>query len=195
MDTQNITFKLFAADGDAAVPGAHDVVRAFHRIIQEKALDELLIDVADYGHVHRGPGVMLIAHEAHYGFEHGSDARLGLKYARKRGPAGPFEARLQTALRKAVAAARVLEADPGLRGKLRFRSDALRFSIEDRLHAPNDAQTLATVVAALAPLLERVFGVTPEIAHHQAPKEPFAVDVRLAGAVTLEEAAQRLATA
>ena len=194
MDTQNITFKLFAADGDA--PPTHDVVRAFHRFIQEKVLDELLIDVADYGHVHRGPGVMLIAHEAHYGFEHGSDGRLGLKYARKRGAPGSataFAERLQLALRKAVAAARALEADPGLSGKLRFRSDELRFSIEDRLHAPNDAGTLATVRDALTPLLERAFGVAPQLAHRDAPREPFAVDVRLPGAVTLEEAARRLA--
>ena len=124
MDTQNITFKLFAADGASAAP--HDVVRAFHRWIQERALDELLIDVADYAHVHRGPGVLLVAHEAHYGFEHGSDGRLGLKYARKRGAAGTLGERIAVALRKVVRAARLLETDPAL--ALRFRSDELRFS-------------------------------------------------------------------
>jgi hypothetical protein len=189
MDTQNLTFKLFTADGVDAPP--HDVVRAFHRWIQERALDELLIDVADYAHVHRGPGVLLVAHEAHYGFEHGSDGRLGLKYARKRGAVGTLGERIGVALKKVVTAARLLETDPAL--ALRFRSDELRFSIEDRLHAPNDAGTLGTVTAALAPVLEAAFGAAPLLTHRLAAREPFAVHVRLAGAVPLEAAAKRLA--
>ncbi|MEJ7733086.1 MAG: hypothetical protein WKG00_28305 [Polyangiaceae bacterium] len=192
MDTQNVTFKLFVADSASAAP--HDVTRAFHRWIQERALDELLIDVADYAHVHGGPGVLLVAHEAHYGFEHGSDGRLGLKYARKRGAAGSLGERIGVALKKVVRAARLLETDPAL--ALRFRSDELRFSIEDRLRAPNDEGTLATVTAALVPVLEAAFGVAPALTqaqrHGQAAREPFAVDVRLPGALSLEDAAKRL---
>jgi hypothetical protein len=191
MDTQNISLKLFVADGAAASP--HDVVRAFHRFIQEKALDELLIDVADYAHVHRGPGVLLVAHEAHYGFEDGSDGQLGLKYSRKRGATGSLADRIRVALRKVVAAARLLEADAALSGTLRFRSDALRLSIEDRLLAPNDASTLATVTAALTPVLEEAFGAAPTLTHRSGAREPFAVDVRLAGAASLEDVAKRLA--
>ena len=55
----------------------HDAVRVdleafiplFHRWIQDQRLEELLIDVADYRHVHHGPGVVLIAHDAHYAMD------------------------------------------------------------------------------------------------------------------------------
>ena len=61
----------------------------FHDWIQNQRLDELLIDVVDYRHVHDGPGVILIAHDAHYAFDT-SEGRLGLLYSRRpRDPSHP----------------------------------------------------------------------------------------------------------
>ena len=42
----------------------------FHDWIRTRALDEdVLVDVADYGHVKGGPGVLLVCHEGHYVIE------------------------------------------------------------------------------------------------------------------------------
>lgn len=45
-------------------------IPAFHRFIQRGLVEGALLDVADYRHVPRGPGVMLIAHDVDYGLTH-----------------------------------------------------------------------------------------------------------------------------
>ena len=54
-----------------AVPFVGDVdpeafVPVFHDWIRRGAVEGLLIDVARYGHVHHGPGIMLVGHEGDY---------------------------------------------------------------------------------------------------------------------------------
>jgi len=64
VDLHKFGIKLFAADAKG-----FDILKLipmYHRWIQQKALQDLLIDVADYSHVPAGPGVMLIAHEGNY---------------------------------------------------------------------------------------------------------------------------------
>ena len=112
---ERVTVKLYFTEG-TVVP-ADLFVEALHRMIQDKSIGELLIDVHDYSHVGRGPGVMLVAHEAHYRVNHrDSDGRAGLLYARKRGLTGDWSARLDTVFGAAFAAAVALESAPVLAG-------------------------------------------------------------------------------
>jgi len=46
-------------------------IPVFHRWIQERSLDELMVDVADYTHVPDGPGVVLVCHDAIYSLDTG----------------------------------------------------------------------------------------------------------------------------
>ena len=48
-----------------------EFIPVFHDWIQTQQLAELLIDVADYRHVPHGPGVVLVAHDAHYAMDLG----------------------------------------------------------------------------------------------------------------------------
>ena len=48
--------------------------------IQKQRLEELLIDVADYLHVHNGPGIMLTGHEADYSLDKRAGADLIITY-------------------------------------------------------------------------------------------------------------------
>src|SRR5947207_3342533 len=77
---QRLSVKVFAK---AASVGPKDALLVFHRWIQTQRLDELLIDVTDYSHVHHGPGVILIGHGADYALDE-EEGRLGLKYTLKR---------------------------------------------------------------------------------------------------------------
>ena len=81
--------------------------------------DELLLDVADYRHVHEGPGVVLIGHQANYSVDN-TDNRLGVRYNRKAPLDGTNQDRLTQATRAALTAFQRLEAESGLKGKLRF---------------------------------------------------------------------------
>ena len=76
---QHVNVKIFARE--AAINLA-DATPVFHRWIQERVCEEVLIDVADYRHVPDGPGVLLIAHEANYSLDM-AEGRLGLLYNRK----------------------------------------------------------------------------------------------------------------
>jgi hypothetical protein len=150
MDSQRIQVKLYATE--QLDPERLTVV--FHRFIRDKVFDELMIDVADYGHVKDGPGVVLIGHASDY-FADQSEGRFGLLYTRKREAPPPAE-RLTDALRRALNGARLLEKEPGL--GVRFATNELLLRFTDRLRAPNDAPTFSALQAELAPLTAKLYG-------------------------------------
>jgi hypothetical protein len=183
---QRFTVKLFVAEPARLDRGT--LIPVFHRWIEEQRLGRQLIDVTDYTHVPLGPGVMLVAHEAHYRLDD-QDGRLGLLYARKRSLEGDLPARLQRVLGAALEAAVLLEEDAGLR----FCTDELEIGIEDRLLAPNDDATLAWLRPALEPLLGQLFAGAPvSVARRQGAKLPFALAVTAGGAADIASLLARL---
>ena len=104
MDTVKYELKCFL--DDASGVELEEFIPVFHDWIQTQQLEELLIDVADYRHVPQGPGVVLIAHDAHYAMDL-TDARLGLLYSRRRETSQPMrhpECRGPSAIRLALCA-------------------------------------------------------------------------------------------
>src|SRR5690606_15797570 len=99
---QKFQFKLFIETPEALSQEA--VIPVFHDFIREKALPELLIDVADYRHVHEGPGVVLIGHGYDLYVDE-MDGRPGLLFSRKREATGSVEEILRRSLAIALAAA------------------------------------------------------------------------------------------
>ena len=159
MESVKIDLKVFLQE--PADIELEDVIPVFHDWIQHQRLDELLIDVVDYRHVHDGPGVMLIAHDAHYAMDM-ADGRMGLLYSRRREThptrndiQGVTE-RLQSVLQCALAACQLLEAEPSLQGRLKFRGDELLVRINDRLVSPALAN-FGDLQAHLRPILERLY--------------------------------------
>jgi len=137
IELQHINIKLYLNNGDVDLA---PVIPVFHTWIQDQIFDELLIDVADYRHVHHGPGLMLIGHEADYSLDQ-TDGILGLRYNRKAPVAGTNLERLTQAARAAVVAVHRLEIDTRLNRKLSFNGQDLQLIINDRLLAPNDDKT------------------------------------------------------
>ena len=184
MESVKIDLKVFLQDPAAVEP--EDFIPVFHDWIQHQRLDELLIDVVDYRHVHDGPGVMLIAHDAHYAMDM-ADGRIGLLYSRRRETHPARNAiqsvteRLQSVLQCALAACRLLEAEPALQGRLKFRGDELLLRINDRLVSPTLAN-FDDLQAHLRPVLERLY---PD---HQAEVQSCGgSDSRLAVTVKVDE--------
>lgn len=148
MTAQKFQVKLYvdapkALDLDALVP-------VFHGFIREKKLGELVIDVADYEHVHHGPGIVLIGYGSDYYLDLG-DGRPGLRYSRKRGFEGDEEAAFTDAVRRALGAAALLEAESSL-GGVRFTLGDVQVRLNDRAVASNDESSFAR----FAPLYQRV---------------------------------------
>jgi hypothetical protein len=154
IELQHINVKLYLNNGDADLAA---VIPIFHGWIQEQLFDELLIDVADYRHVHQGPGLMLIGHEADYSLDQ-TDGVLGLRYNRKAPIPGTNLDRMIQATRAALVAAQRLETDTRLNGKLRFNGQQIQLTINDRLLAPNDKVTRDAIEPDIRTFAARLFG-------------------------------------
>jgi hypothetical protein len=185
------TVKVFFADG--AAPPPHDFVPIFHRWIQEHALSELLIDVADYSHVHQGPGVLLVCGDAQYSIDQ-DEGRPGLLYARKRGSAAEsLEGRIRDALTKALTACRLLEQDPVLAGRVRFRPNQVLVGVLDRLSAPNTPATFDAIAPTLGRLVAAMWDdAGASLEPVRDPRAPFRVRAFTSSAPGLETMLRRL---
>ena len=189
MLAQQLSVKLFARD-----PAAVDLagfIPIFHRWIQEGRLpDRLLIDVADYRHVPSGPGIMLIAHEAHYALEseHGP---LGFQCARKRDQPGELEDKLVDGFREALAACRHLEDDPAR--PIQFRTDRARVAVMSRRFAPAGEATWAEARPAVEALAARLYpGLDVRLQPDTDPRAPFSFEIEAPGAPGLAALLGRL---
>lgn len=190
-ELQRIGIKIFAADGVSVRP--RELIPIFHRWIQTGALaDQLLIDVADYDHVPQGPGVVLVAHEGIFSVDLADD-RMGLAYTRKAPVAGSLGDRLRDVARTVLNACRLLEEDAALGGRLRFRGDEMHIFANDRLLAPNTAESLAALQSALRELVGAAYGdadcaITPDADR----RERLGVRVRAPQAIEIAELSRRL---
>jgi hypothetical protein len=140
MELQHVNVKLVVENGEAI--DLEPLVPIFHSWIQEKLFEERLLDIADYRHVHDGPGVILIGLEGDYSVDN-TDGRLGIRYNRKVSLDGSNADRLKQAARAALRACERLQAEPSLAGKLRFNGQEVEVFINDRLLAPNNEATRA----------------------------------------------------
>jgi hypothetical protein len=154
IELQHINLKLYLNGRDADLAA---VIPVFHGWIQAQPFDELLIDVADYRHVHQGPGLMLIGHEADYSLDQ-TDGVLGLRYNRKTPLPGTNLDRMIQATRAALVAAQRLETDTRLKGTLRFSGQEIQLTINDRLLAPNDKVTRDAIEPDVRTFAARLFG-------------------------------------
>ena len=149
-DVVKIDLKVLAA-ARSPLP-LERAIPVFHRWIQERSLDELMVDVADYTHVPEGPGVVLVCHDAIYSLDSGGGA-LGLLYSRRRethaslGPIASLDDRLASVFRRALVACGKLERD--LAG-LSFPADRFELAINDRRLSAADGGELARALERLA---------------------------------------------
>ena len=172
MNLQHINIKFYLENPETVNLAEYGPV--FNSWIQGQRLEELLVDVADYLHVHHGPGIMLIGHEADYSLDHRA-GRLGLLYNRKEQLNGTTLEKLAQAARAALTAAKILEQENGLK----FSGSEVQVIVNDRLLVPNTADSFE----ALEPDLQAFFtalydGAEYELEHLVNRRERFTVNVK-----------------
>ena len=172
MNVQHINIKFYLEHPEAVNLAEYGPV--FNSWIQQQRLEELLIDVADYLHVHHGPGIMLIGHEADYSLDNRA-GRLGLLYNRKAQLNGTTQENLAQAVRAVLTAAQILEKENGLQ----FIGSELQMIINDRLLVPNTAETFKTLEPDLQTFFTRLYsGAEYTLVQLTAPRERFTVNVK-----------------
>ena len=180
MNVQHINIKLFIENPETVSLAEYSAV--FNSWIQRHALEELLIDVADYLHVHHGPGIMLIGYEADYSLDDRA-GRLGLLYNRKAQLDGGTQEKLVQAVRAALTAAALLEKENGLK----FNGSEVQVIVNDRLLVPNTAEMFAALEPDLSAFFDRLYnGAEYALAHHAEPRERFTVNVKTGSSFDVE---------
>ncbi len=186
MNPYRLQIKYFVENPDAVDLSAF--IGIFQTWIQVKKLEGVLIDVADYRHVHEGPGIVLIGHDSDYGIDL-SRGRLGLLYTRKRQVDDSLLKQLYNAFRLSLTAASLLEAESALQGKLKFCTDELEIRFTDRLRVPNRPESLELVRDEVATALAAVYASTPVsfAPVSSDPRQLFTVTARAEGAPSVGE--------
>lgn len=172
MNIQHVNIKFYLENPETVKLA--DFAAVFNTWIQKQRLEELLIDVADYLHVHHGPGIMLIGHEADYSLDNRA-GRLGLLYNRKQQIEGTTEENLAQAVRAALIAAQILEKENGLK----FNGSEVQIVINDRLLVPNTAEIFAALEAEFKSFFDKVYnGAEYSLSHNDDRRERFTVNVK-----------------
>jgi len=175
MDLHKLVVKFFAAD--PASVKLDEFIPVFHRWIQKHAVEGMLIDVADYGHLPQGPGVVLVAHEADY-FMDSMEGPLGLLYNRKASSTGGLSDRIASAFKAALGACVKLETEPEFQGRLKFRAGEALFLANDRLNAPNTDDAFQALRSDLSAALAKVYPTTVDLRRvSEDPRSRLAVKI------------------
>jgi len=156
MELQKIAIKFFAVERQAVPLTAF--IELFHGWIQ--ASDGVYHDVADYSHMHQGPGIVLVAHDANVSVDE-TGGRRGFLFQQKAPLAGLNQERLAGVFRSALEKCRRLQAEPALQEKIEFRFDEFEITLNDRLHAPNSDESYQALKAEIEPFVGRIFGGAP----------------------------------
>ena len=189
MTLQRIGTKLFVAERSPVEAAAF--IPVFQRWIQRQALPGLLIDVADYGHTHHGPGIMLIGNEGDLNLDFGA-GRPGLLYMRKREHAPALAEGLAHCVHQCLLAANLLQREDSLPG-LRIEPGETEVVLADRLRAPNTAESFAAQRAELAMFAYRLYGDAGLSQVSEDARENLRVAVRATGEHSLESLLGRTA--
>ncbi len=188
MELQKLNVKLFVEQPNS-IP-LTDFIEIFHSWIQ--ATDGVYHDVADYSHMQAGPGIVLVANDSHVSIDE-SGNRRGLVFNQKARLAGSNQAKLRAALRAALENCRKLEAEPALRGKLRFAANEAVISLNDRLCGENSQQAFDSIKADVESVAAQLFGgAQVSLARDDGPRQRLNVHIKTSAAVDLSKALANL---
>jgi len=187
MELQKRNVKFFVEQPNSIA--LTDFIEIFHSWIQ--ASDGVYHDVADYSHMQAGPGIVLVANDANVSIDETGNRR-GLQFSQKAPLAGSNQNKLRQVFRSAMEYCRKLQAEPALRGKLRFSTNEALVSLNDRLlgeNSPAAFEALKSDVEAVAKELFR--GATVTVNRDADARRRLSLHIRIS--VGVNDLAQALA--
>ncbi|MSP37602.1 MAG: hypothetical protein EXR70_03835 [Deltaproteobacteria bacterium] len=188
MELQKMNVKLFVEQPDRIA--LTDFIDIFHGWIQ--ATDGVYHDVADYSHMQAGPGIVLVANDSHVSIDE-SGNRRGLVFAQKAQLAGSKQAKLRAVLRGALENCRKLEAEPALRGKLRFAANEAVISLNDRRRGENSQAAFDAIKGDVQVVASQLFGgAAVNVARDDDSRQRLNVHIKTAAALDLSKALANL---
>lgn len=158
---------------------------------QDKKHPARWVDLADYAHMARGPGILLAGHQGNFGIDLNRPG-LGLLYAGKKDFDGSNDERIVEAFRRCLDLAKALIAEPAYPAELQLRPEAWEFCINDRLRFPNNDETDGELRPAIEAALNKLFGKRGcEMQRDSDPQRRYGFSIRAAAGLTLDILHQR----
>lgn len=115
------------------------------------------VDLADYAHMSRGPGVMIIGHRGNFALDL-ADPGPGLLYANKAGLEGPLDSRVSETFGRALVLIQRLVSEAEYPAGLAPRPGSWQLTFNDRLRAPNTDETDAEAGPPVQDAVRSLFG-------------------------------------
>jgi hypothetical protein len=164
MDLQRVDLKaLLDAPRDVKLDS---LLGIFGRWRNDKEHPARWVDLADYAHMSRGAGVMLVGKQGIFGVTR-FDPGLGLLYSGRADYEGSCEQRIIESFRRHLALTAALHREADYPAHLKTLTGAWELSINDRLDFPNKEGTDRLLRPAIQAALDKLFGadsyeMTPE---------------------------------
>ena len=188
-DLQRIHVKMLAQ----APPGFRldPFLAIFGRWRQDKNHPAQWVDLADYAHMARGPGILLAGHQGNFAIDLNRPG-LGVLYAGKKDFGGSNDERIVEAFRRCLDLAKALVAEPAYPAELQLRPEAWEFCINDRLQFPNNDVTDGMLRPAIEAALNKLFGEGGcDMKRDDDPQLRYGFSIRAASGLTLDTLHQR----
>ena len=166
------------------------ILTVFDRWRQEADASSDWIDLADYAHMKRGPGVMMAGKREHFAIDT-NEPGLGILCSIRAGLSGTNEERMAEAFQRHLALATRLIGEPEWPGDFSVRSGEWKISINDRLGFPNTDEN----DAALRPALEAAAGVlfgSAELTRDDNPQRRLGWSLRAEGSPSFSDLKDRV---
>ena len=189
MDLQRINVKIFTDAGQEVV--LDPFLDIFARWRDDARHPSQWIDLADYAHVTKGPGVMMIGKQGNLGLDL-ADPGPGILYANKRDLKGTPEDRVTETFRRCLALTGTLTAEPEYPSGLSPRPDSWELSFNDRLDTPNTDETDRQLRPAIESSIQKLLGSNHTLIREANPKRRYGFVIHADRAETLETIASRL---
>jgi hypothetical protein len=155
MNLQRITLKLFV-DSPQPVP-VDALLPIFSRWREDKEHPSQWVDMADYAHIDRGPGVMMIGQQGNLALDL-AEPGPGILYANKKDLRGAPEERILDTFRRTLALTRTLRAEPEFPERLAPRPGFWQLLFNDRMETPNTEATEIALRPSIDAALDHLFG-------------------------------------
>ena len=150
------------------------------------------VDLADYAHLPRGPGIILVGQRCNLSFDM-AEPGPGILYSAKKGLAGSHAGRIGSALRGCLEFSKRLIGEPEFPPGVRLQTDSLEIRFHDRLETPPTTSTHEELRPVVEQVLNSLYGEGEyELRPQTNPKECFGFSVRANKAEPLDALFERV---
>ena len=166
-------------------------IEIFGRWRGEKSQPAEWVDLADYAHVPRGPGIVLVGQRANFAFDMAEPAP-GILYAAKKGLTGSHLVRVTVAMKSCLELTKRLITEPEFPDGVALRTDSVELRFADRLATPNTPETDEELRPVVRQAMDKLFGANGyELAVQGDLNETYGFSIRAKKAEPLDALLKR----